>query len=213
MALVNIFTPKSPTIAGYEFDAILEDTFEAEVDLTGYTIELGARANDHRVIKPFKWSLVGAVSNNPLNASVTDFIGALSNDAGGVLSTVAGLSAGFLAGGDETRASSTLDFLITLMVSGEPFDIDAGDIQLTNMVIARIRRTKDATNENGLIFEADLQEYPTLETTLTKNGALLSQLNPDDPSSSQAVADVNLGEVTGNTSSSSVVSAIGDLFG
>lgn len=213
MALINIFTPKSPTLAGYEFDAILEDTFEAEVDLTGYTIELGARATDHRVIKPFKWSLVGAVSNNPLNASVTDFIGALSNDAGGILSTVAGLSAGFLAGGNETRASSTLDFLITLMVSGEPFDIDAGDIQLTNMVIARIRRTKDAANENGLIFEADLQEYPTLETTLTKNGALLSQLNPDDPSYSQAVADVNLGEVTGNTSIDSVVSTIGDLFG
>lgn len=213
MALINIFTPKSPTLAGYEFDAILEDTFEAEVDLTGYTIELGARATDHRVIKPFKWSLVGAVSNNPLNASVTDFIGALSNDAGGILSTVAGLSAGFLAGGNETRASSTLDFLITLMVSGEPFDIDAGDIQLTNMVIGRIRRTKDATNENGLIFEADLQEYPTLETTLTKNGALLSQLNPDDPSYSQAVANVNLGEVTGNTSIDSVVSTIGDLFG
>ena len=37
------------------------------------------------------------------------------------LSTVAGLSAGFLAGSSETRASSTLDFLITLMVSGEPF--------------------------------------------------------------------------------------------
>ena len=213
MALINIFTPKAPTLAGYEFDAVLEDTFEAEVELTGYTIELGARAVDHRVIKPFKWSLVGAVSNNPLNASVTDFVGALSNDAGNILSTVAGLSAGFLAGSSETRASSTLDFLITLMVSGEPFDIDAGDIQLKNMVIGRIRRTKDTSNENALIFEADLQEYPTLETTLSKNGASLSQLNPNDASYSQAVATVNLGEVTGNVSSASVTSTIGDLFG
>ena len=213
MALINIFTPKAPTLAGYEFDAILEDTFEADVELTGYTIELGARAVDHRIIKPFKWSLVGAVSNNPLNTSVTDFIGTLSNDAGGILSTVAGLSAGFLAGSSETRASSTLDFLITLMVSGEPFDIDAGDIQLTNMVIARIRRTKDASNENALIFEADLKEYPTLETTLSKNGALLSQLNPNDPSYSQAVANVNLGEITGSISNDTIISTIGDLFG
>lgn len=212
MALINIFTPKAPTLAGYEFDAVLTDTFEAEVELTGYTIELGARAVDHRVIKPFKWSLVGAVSNNPLNASVTDFVGALSNDTSGILSTVAGLSAGFLAGSSETRASSTLDFLITLMVSGEPFDIDAGDIQLKNMVIGRIRRTKDTSNENALIFEADLQEYPTLETTLSKNGASLSQLNPNDVSYSQAVATVNLGEVTGNVSSASVISTIGDLF-
>lgn len=213
MALINIFTPKAPTMAGYEFDAVLEDTFEAEVELTGYTIELGARASDHRIIKPFKWSLVGAVSNNPLNASVTDFIGALSNNAGGILSTVAGLSAGFLAGSSETRASSTLQFLISLMVTGEPFDIDAGDIQLTNMVIARIRRTKDPENENALIFEADLQEYPTLETTLTRNGATLSQLNPDDPSYSQAVANVNLGELTGTTVTDSIASTIEDLFG
>ena len=42
------------------------------------------------------------------------------------------------------------------------------------MVIGRIRRTKDPVNENALIFEADLQEYPTLETTLSKNGASLS---------------------------------------
>ena len=133
--------------------------------------------------------------------------------SGNILSTVAGLSAGFLAGSSETRASSTLDFLITLMVSGEPFDIDAGDIQLKNMVIGRIRRTKDTSNENALIFEADLQEYPTLETTLSKNGASLSQLNPNDASYSQAVATVNLGEVTGNVSSASVISTIGDLFG
>ncbi len=213
MALINIFTPKAPTLAGYEFDAVLEDTFEAEAELTGYTIELGARASDHRIIKPFKWSIVGAVSNNPLNASVTDFIGALSNNAGGVLSTVAGLSAGFLAGSSETRASSTLEFLISLLVTGEPFDIDAGDIQLTNMVVARIRRTKDPENENALIFEADLQEYPTLETTLTKNGALLSQLNPDDPSYTQSVANVNLGEVTGVIASALTISTIEELFG
>lgn len=212
MALLNIFTPTSPTIAGYEFDAVLEDTFEAEVELTGYTIELGARAVDHRIIKPFKWSIVGAVSNNPLSASVTDFTGALTNSEG-VLSTVASLSAGFLAGSDETRASSTLDFLISLMVVGEPFDIDAGDRQLTNMVIQRIRRTKDASNEGGLIFEADLQEYPTLSTTLSNNAPSLSELREGDPAYTQAVATVNAGQVNGSTTTPSVQSLVEDLFG
>ena len=197
MSLVNIFTRSAPTIAGFEFDAILEDTFEASVDLTGFTIELGARASDHRVINPFSWSLVGAVSNNPLRTTVTDFIGAVLPDTSGVLSTVAGLSAGFLAGGDETRASATLNFLITLMITGEPFDIDAGDIQLTNMVIGRIRRTKSPATEGGLIFEADLQEYPTLETVLRKNQPINDQLREGDPSKSQSSATINNGELTG----------------
>lgn len=197
MSLINIFTRSAPTIAGFEFDAVLEDTFEASVDLTGFTIELGARVSDHRIINPFTWSMVGAVSNNPLRTNVTDFASAVTSGAGGVLSTVAGLSAGFLAGGAETRASSTLDFLITLMVTGEPFDIDAGDIQLSNMVVGRIRRTKNPETEGGLIFEADLQEFPTLETVLRKNQPLNSQLREGDPSNTQASATVNNGELIG----------------
>lgn len=208
MSIINILTRSAPTIAGFEFDAVLEDTLEASVTLTGYTIELGARASDHRIINPFKWSLVGAVSNNPLRASVTDFTGAVVSQATGILSTVAGLSAGFLAGSAETRSSSTLDFLITLMVSGEPFDIDAGDIQLQNMVIGRIRRTKDPVNENALVFEADMQEFPTLETVLTKNQPPVTQLREGDPSKSQASATINNGEVTGSVPSQSTLTII-----
>lgn len=199
MSLINIFVAKAPTLAGIEFDAVLEDTFEATADLTSYPIELGARASDHRIINPFRWSLVGAISNTPLGPNVTDFVGGgLSNffDSG-VLSTVAGLSAGFLAGSDETRSSSALDLLLKLMVSGEPFNVDAGDKILENMVIARIRRTKDASNEGGLIFEADLQEFPELSTVIAKNQPSSSQLNPNDPSASQCSALNNRGEIKG----------------
>ena len=201
MALINIFVAKSPTISNLEFDAVLEDTFEASVDLTSYPIEVGARATDHRIIKPRKWSIVGAMSNTPLNASVTDFIGGgVSNFVdSGVLSTVAGLSAGYLAGTEETRSSSTLKALLDLMDNGDPFDVDAGDIQLKNMVIGNIRRTKDASNEGGLIFEAELQEFPTLETVLAKNQPSSSQLNQDDPSASQISAINNRGEIKGLT--------------
>lgn len=212
MSIISIFTREAPTIAGRQFDAVLQDTFEANVELTEYVIELGARATDHRVILPFKWSIVGAVSNNPLRTNLTDFTGALPFDSG-VLSTIAGLSAGFLAGSSETRSSATLEFLIGLMTTGEPFDIDAGDIQLTNMVIARIRRTKDPENENGLIFEADLQEYPTLATTLSKNQPPLLQLDKNDPACTQAVAPNNRGEVLGIPSLQSTVDTVKGFFG
>ena len=193
MSITTLFTRKAPTIGGIEFDAVLEDTLDVSVILPEYTIESGAVATDHRIITPFKWSMVGIVSNTPLGIALTDFTGLL-NIGGGVLATVAGLSAGFLSGSSDTRGSSALDFLITLMVSGEPFDVDAGDIQLTNMVIGRIRRTKTAANEGGLVFEADLQELPTLDTIVSNDQPGQAQLRDGDVAQSQAAAVVDKGE-------------------
>ena len=99
------------------------------------------------------------------------------------------------------------------MTTGEPFDIDAGDIQLKNMLIVSIKRTKDPENEGGLIFEAALQEYPTLLTTLSKNQPSVSILNKLDPSYSQASATTNNGEVRGFTPTSSVAGSVRGFFG
>tara|TARA_R110002033_G_scaffold93339_4_gene142593 strand:- start:20 stop:511 length:492 start_codon:yes stop_codon:yes gene_type:complete len=162
-----------------------------------------------------KWSIIGAVSNTPLQPGITDFVGGvLSNFTdSGVASTVAGLSAGFLAGSTETRSSAALEELLTLMTTGEPFDVDAGDKQLVNMVIGNIRRTKDASNEGGLIFEAELQEYPTLKTTITNNQPISSQLNQDDPSASQASALNNIGELIGSIPSAATALLVGGVLG
>jgi hypothetical protein len=214
MSIVTLFTRKSPTIGGFEFDAVLEDTFEASVEYTQYTIEAGASVTDHRIIKPFRWALVGAVSNNPLSPALTDFVtGGLSNFGGGVISTVAGLSAGFLAGSNDTRASDTLLFLLGLMVSGETVDIDAGDIQLSNMVISDLRRIKDAENEGGLIFEAQLQELPTLDTILTIGQPKQDQLREDTPEQSQAAALIDKGEQALKDVGDSINSLVDGVFG
>lgn len=195
MALVNIFPASAPSISGYEFDAVLENTLEATAELTGYTIELGARASDHRILNPIKWMLTVVVSNNPLQPQLTDFIGALTNNQGGLISQVAGLSAGFLAGSDVTRSSAALDFLLTTWATGEPFAIDAVDVQLENMVIKSIKRKADISTEGGLIAEVELQELPTLETVLAINAPTLGKLNEGDPAYTQAVAQVNRGEI------------------
>lgn len=197
MSVVNIFTKQAPTIAGYSFDAVLEDTFEATVELTTYPVESGVRVSDHRIYQPMRWSLVGAVSNNPLKVQLTDFIGGglsnLANDNPWV-AAVAGLSAGWLSGSDETRSSTTLQFLITMMQLGDPFTVDAGDITLKNMVITRVSRTKDATNEQGLIFVADLQELITLDRLATVGHPTTSQLRDGDPSQSAAARLVKKGQ-------------------
>lgn len=205
---VNIFTRENPSVNGYEFDAVLEDTLDAAVQLTGYNTEFGVRVADHRVIQPVQWVLVGAVSNNPLTVNATDFLGAATIDVNGNVAAVAGLSAGFLAGSDETRASSALAFLMQLLQTGESFDIDAGDIQLTNMNITRLRRTNDASNEGALIFVAELSELPRLSTALSNNQPLNSQLRDGDPSKTQATATANRGELVGSTPSSTAVQSI-----
>lgn len=195
MAITTLFTRSNPNIGGVEFDAVLEDTLEVDVITTGYGIEVGARAADHRIVQPFRWSLVGAVSNNPLRTSVTDFVGALTNFVpGGLAATAAGLAAGFTSGSDDTRASSALEFLIALASNDDVFDVDCGDIQLTNMTVISIRRVKNPANENALIFEAQLQELPLLSTLISGGDPKQNQLREGDPAQSQAAEQVNKGE-------------------
>lgn len=195
MSIINIFTKEAPTIAGYSFDAVLDNTLDAAVEWTTYPVESGVNINDHRIIQPVRWRLTGAVSNNPLQIQITDFVGgALSNLSNNPLvSTVAGLSAGFLAGSNETRSSSTLEFLMNLMVAGAPFDVDATDIQLRNMAISRIGRTRDLTNEDGLVFVAELQEIITLERIPKSGQPTQQQLRDGDPAKSGVAGVIQRG--------------------
>lgn len=195
MSIINLFTKQAPTLAGYSFDATLEDTLDASVEWTSYPVETGVNVNDHRIIQPIKWTLTGAVSNNPLKVQLTDFLaGGLSNLSNNpYVATVAGLAAGFLAGSNETRSSTTLEFLINLMVAGDPFDIDAVDIQLKNMVITRIGRTKNPENEQGLIFVAELQELITLDRIPVSGQPSQAILRDGDPAKSGIAGVVRKG--------------------
>jgi hypothetical protein len=214
MSIINVFTKQAPTLAGYSFDAVLEDSLDASVEWTTYPVESGVNVNDHRIIQPIKWSLTGAISNNPLQTQITDFLGgALSNLTNNpYVATIAGLSAGFLAGSNETRASSTLLFLIDLMVVGDPFDVDAGDIQLKNMVISRIGRVKDPSNEQGLIFVADLQELITIDRLATLGQPRQSQLRDGDVAKSGLAGVVQKGQQLTKDATTAVSNAANEVL-
>lgn len=201
MSIVNIFTSKAPQLGGLEFDAILEDTLEVSATITGYTVEVGVRVGDHRVINPIRWRITGAVSNNPIRPGVTDFIGAVLPSDNPILAGAAGVTAGMLSGSDESRAGSALEYLIELVKTGEPFDVSAGDIDLTNMVIEKLSRTKDPENEEALIFIAELTEFPYLSTALSYAQPDVSQLPADDSAQSQAAGSVSRGTVAGSAPS------------
>src|SRR5690606_32066075 len=113
--------------------------------------------------------------------------------------TVAGLSAGFLAGSSHTRASSALQFLMELLVAGQPFDVDAVDIQLKDMVITRLSRDRDPENENGLIFVAELQELISLTRLSDFTQPSQEQLPDGDPVKAGAAATASTGQQVGGT--------------
>lgn len=214
MSIINIFTRQAPTIAGYSFDAVLEDALEASVTLTAIPIESGVRISDHRILNPFKYTLTGAISNNPVKVQLTDFLGGgLSNLSDNpFVSAVAGLSAGFLAGSDETRASSTLGFLIWLMQSSDPFDIDAGDIVLKNMAITKLSRTKDPRNEGGLEFVVDLQEVISLDRIARDTECSVPQLRDGDPSQSALSRAIKRGQAIAKEASVAVTRSVNNIL-
>ncbi|MGO3890079.1 MAG: phage baseplate protein [Paenalcaligenes sp.] len=209
MSTVSILTRQSPTLAGYQFDAVLEDTFEASIELTRYPVESGVKVADHRIIQPMKYFMVGAVSNNPLKAidKYALVAGGLSNilRSSPLVATVAGLSAGFLSGTPGTRASSTLQLLMDLLVSGKPFDVDAVDIQLKDMVLTRLSRDRDPETENGLIFVAELQELVQLSRLSDFTQPTQDQLADGDPCKAGAAAVASRGQQTGGTPGVSIV--------
>lgn len=214
MSIVNIFTRQAPTIAGLSFDAVLEDTLDVSVSITSYPIESGVRIADHRIFNPFKWTMTGAISNNPVKVQLTDFLGgALSNLTDNpIVSTVAGLSAGWLAGSDETRPSAALDVLLKLMSESEPFDIDIGEIVLKNMAITRLSRTKEPRNESGLEFVAELQEVIQLDRLAAGEPRWIYQLRTGDPSQSALARAINKGQLIAKDTAKSVSKAVNGIL-
>lgn len=219
MGLLSLLTKKPPTLTAgkmvISFDAILEDTLEASVTLSDYSIEVGAISNDHRIKNPTKWIMTGAISNNPLSVSVTDFTGLLSEvaDSSGVLSATAGYMAGWLNGDEETRNSEALQALLKIMYEGDPFTVDAGDITLENMVIESIRRTKDASNENGLIFVATLREWQSIETAISAaTGGGATQTAESNEEASAISNSIQRGQQSIKEAGASVNNAVKGFF-
>jgi len=201
MALINLFTKKAPILkigSGIiSFDAVLEDTIAASVEYTSFPLEIGSNATDHGIIQPISWTITALASNNPIGIDPSQITGVLTNfiDIPGI-SAVAGLASGFLSGSNTTNAGATLQLMLGLMYAREPFDIDAVDIELSNMVIASVERTKTAENENGLEFVAELIELPLISTSVTTNQPNQTQLQDFDPSKTQSTAFVSKGETS-----------------
>lgn len=214
MSLINLLVKRGPQLGSLQFDAVLSDNLDASVDIVEYPIETGTPIADHIIYQPIRYTMTGAVSNNPLKVSITDFTGALTNlvDDNPFIAVGAGLFAGWLSGSNETRSSTTLNTLLDFMYSGQVFTVDTGEITLNNMVIQRIGRSKDPENENGLIFVAELQQIVTLDRVANGSQPAQYQLNSNDVSSTSISGLIERGYINVKTAATNVANQVTTLL-
>ena len=215
MSILTLFTSKSPTIGNFEFDAVLESTYNATATISGYVMETGAKVADHKVINPKEWIIVGAVSNNPVSTNLANSIaGGISSLApdNKALAFGAGVSASFLSGSDEGRSRSALEVLTDLLESNEKLNIDSGNVQLNDMVIVGISTTESPETEGGMIFEAKLEEFASLDTLFTAKNTSPEKLSDIDPSKSSISQLIEKGEQSLKEATSDIVNKIKDIF-
>lgn len=214
MSLINLLVKRGPQLGSLQFDAVLSDDLDASVDIVQYPIETGTPIADHIIYQPIRYTMTGAVSNNPLKVSITDFTGALTNlvDDNPFIASGAGLFAGWLSGSNETRSSTTLNTLLDFMYSGQVFTVDTGEITLNNMVIQRIGRSKDPENENGLIFVAELQQIVTLDRVANGSQPAQYQLNSNDVSSTSISGLIERGYINVKTAATNVANQVTTLL-
>jgi hypothetical protein len=214
MSLINLLVKRGPQLGSLQFDAVLSDDLDASVDIVQYPIETGTPIADHIIYQPIRYTMTGAVSNNPLKVSITDFTGVLTNlvDDNPFIAAGAGLFAGWLSGSNETRSSTTLNTLLDFMYSGQVFTVDTGEITLNNMVIQRIGRSKDPENENGLIFVAELQQIVTLDRVANGSQPAQYQLNSNDVSSTSISGLIERGYINVKTAATNVANQVTTLL-
>ncbi|QGZ13389.1 hypothetical protein KLPPOU148_072 [Klebsiella phage vB_KpnM_15-38_KLPPOU148] len=214
MSLINLLVKRGPQLGSLQFDAVLSDDLDASVDIVQYPIETGTPIADHIIYQPIRYTMTGAVSNNPLKVSITDFTGALTNlvDDNPFIAAGAGLFAGWLSGSNETRSSTTLNTLLDFMYSGQVFTVDTGEITLNNMVIQRIGRSKDPENENGLIFVAELQQIVTLDRVANGSQPAQYQLNSNDVSSTSISGLIERGYINVKTAATNIANQVTTLL-
>lgn len=206
MSIVSLFNSTAPSLGGVSFDAVLESSTEKSITLTQYPVEFGANINEHRILNPDRYYLVGAVSNNPLGFGLDDIANIGVGAAGTIIGGVAGaavsavgsiLTASFLSGSSATRSASAWELLSNLMHAGEPFDVVSGLETLRDMLVINISQRTVPDSEQGLIFIAELRQVQIVFTQLVQTGVASSgQLSKTDRSATQAAPSIEKGQVT-----------------
>ena len=148
------------SMGGLVFDAVFEETHEADLEVTDNPVETGVVVSDHAFMKPLRVKISAGVSDTPL-AVVTD--DPFASDAG--------------------RSRRAFELLTELQKRAERFDLQTGLKLYENMVCTSIRTSQDKDSSGALLFTAELREVIIVYTQVVtypprKPGATKRQAGP-----------------------------------
>ncbi len=148
------------SMGSFVFDAVFEETHEADLEVTDNPVETGVVVSDHAFMKPLRVKISAGVSDTPL-AAVTD--DPFASDAG--------------------RSRRAFELLTELQKRAEPFDLQTGLKLYENMVCTSIRASQDKDSSGALLFTAELREVIIVYTQVVtypprKPGATKRQAGP-----------------------------------
>lgn len=148
------------SMGGLVFDAVFEETHEADLEVTDNPVETGVVVSDHAFMKPLRVKISAGVSDTPLAAVADD---PFASDAG--------------------RSRRAFELLTELQKRAEPFDLQTGLKLYENMVCTSIRTSQDKDSSGALLFTAELREVIIVYTQVVtypprKPGATKRQAGP-----------------------------------
>lgn len=148
------------SMGGLVFDAVFEETHEADLEVTDNPVETGVVVSDHAFMKPLRVKISAGVSDTPLAAVSDD---PFASDAG--------------------RSRRAFELLTELQRRAEPFDLQTGLKLYENMVCTSIRTSQDKDSSGALLFTAELREVIIVYTQVVtyqprKPGATKRQAGP-----------------------------------
>lgn len=133
------------SMGGLVFDAVFDETHEAELEVTDNPVETGIVVSDHAFMKPLKVSLSAGVTDTPLVVATDD---QFASDAG--------------------RSRRAYELLTELQKRAEPFDLQTGLKLYENMICTSIRTSQDKDSSGALLFTAELREVIIVYTQVVK---------------------------------------------
>lgn len=134
------------SMGGLVFDAVFEETHQADLEVTDNPVETGVVVSDHAYMKPLSLTLCAGVSDVVLNEG--DGTDAFASDA--------------------SRSMKAFELLTELQAKAEPFDVQTGLKLYKNMVCTSIRTSQDKDTASVLVFEATLREVLIVYTQAVK---------------------------------------------
>ena len=203
MNTMSIYSKTLPSLGEISFDAKLEGSTDKAVYLTQFPVEFGANMNDHAILLPNRYILIGAVSNSPLGLGLGDsgMMGVRPGDVAQAVGGIAGaaittISAYLLAGSSKTRAMAAWEALTGILEARAKFDLDTGLEIMKDMMLVRLAQRTRPEDEDGLVFVAELQQVRIVHSKIGQGVKSADQLMKNDIVATQGAPMVHLGEVS-----------------